>query len=96
MKNLPGRFTLLMRAEDVPEGTTVRKPTGEKQYVLRKELKIHDAPTEQRPVITYDGCYFLMHTDGINVITKDRLLAVDFPGVHALHEWVEEHCISHQ
>ena len=30
-------ITIIMEASDIPEGTTVRKPTGQKQYLMRRD-----------------------------------------------------------
>jgi hypothetical protein len=69
--------TLILPASDIPDGTTVRKPTGEKKYKLCTDIQLYgDGATV---VKTDTSIRFLVSQNGnINVIGQDQSLAVDF------------------
>lgn len=69
-------ITIIVEAWDIPLGSTVRKPTGQKHYILKDKIEFHgdNAP----PPINGDNVLFLVCQESINCIPQDTKLAVDF------------------
>ena len=61
-------FTLLMRAFEIPDGAIVTKRTGEKEYMLKRDIKIYgEAEGECREVTVKEGFVFLIPKGGGNI-----------------------------
>lgn len=72
-------LSIVTPAFEIPEGTKVRKPSGEKVYTLQKHLKLFSDPENNVPkeIHLADNLVFLIG-DSISVITDTTKLAVDF------------------
>lgn len=70
------KATLILEAGDIPEHSTVRKPTGAKKYELRHRLPLYG----EGVAITHiaDNICFMTSDSGINIIPQDTKLALDF------------------
>jgi hypothetical protein len=77
----PKRMRILMRADDVPDGSTCTKRTGEKLYVKQSRLYIHrEKGCDRRKPIEEDRTVFLISQDGnLNEISVNTMLMVDAP-----------------
>jgi len=72
------KFTLLLPLKLIPIGSTVMKPTGEKQYTTANELKVYLDASVPRPskgessqffkstISAPDDCVFLIPENGIS------------------------------
>ena len=67
--------TLILPADEIPDGTTVRKPTGQVEYILKKSLDLH-IPGDKR-TISVHGIVFLVADGSINGMPDTSRLAVD-------------------
>lgn len=70
-------ITLVVEARRIPDGTTVRKVTGQSKYVLKREITIH-MPDDKRKITT-EGMVFLMGESSINGYPESQKFAVDLP-----------------
>jgi hypothetical protein len=58
-------FKLIMRVDVVPDGATVTKIAGTKEYKVRRTLHIYaDRPEHRREVACDAGCVFLVDAEG--------------------------------
>lgn len=59
-------YQLIISLKDIPDGEVVRKVTGEKEYFVKRNLKIFtDSQTPVNKEIKCDnGCIFLIPEDG--------------------------------
>lgn len=86
-------ISLVIRAEYIVDGTEVRKPSGEKKYIVRRSINIFNENGKERTIEAYSGTIFLMPTDSddgsISAFRSDRLLAIDFDDLHEAQEFIE-------
>lgn len=73
--------TLILPAGDIPDYTKVRKPTGEKPYVLRQRLPVYGLGAitglPDKEINCDPSIVFIVSDSGVNAILKDTKLAVD-------------------
>lgn len=81
--------TLILEAGRIPDGTVVHKPTGEKQYTLRKELRVYLPDNDRRPV-TFPDVVFLVGDSYVNGVYPTTKLAVDFDDEDEAIEFLTE------
>ncbi len=83
---------LILNASDIPLGSTVTKITGEKEYILRDELKVYgENSTEPRSLKASKGTVFMVSDHGdANAVSGDTKLAwiVD---KEELLSWLRQH-----
>lgn len=92
------KITIIVEAEYVPEGREVRKPTGEKTYVMRRQgIKVYsDDYATGRPgfgdrVKVYGaGILHLTCAEHIQMVGPLNLLALDFKTVNDAKTFLEE------
>lgn len=86
---------LILEARLIPDGTEVYKVTGQKRYILRRQLKIYaqsvNGPQVElriddnyKPVFLIDG-----ESGSINVVSPDSKLRVDRE-LEEVRDFVEE------
>ena len=86
---------LILEAGLIPDGTEVSKVTGEKKYILRRQLKIYSQSVNgpkveiriddnYKPVFLVDG-----DTGSINVVSPTSKLRVDRE-LEEVREFIEE------
>lgn len=80
-------YTVVLKAEKIPDGTIVRKLTGSKEYKLRRTLKIYG---EMREEIQSEGICFLVDANGINAYRDDKEFAIDFDTTTDAIEFLQE------
>lgn len=68
------RLKLVIAAGYIPEGATVTKPTGEKEYTLTSEIKFYGEGAPEN-VKADKNIRFLVCGPSINIITTDKELA---------------------
>lgn len=67
-------ITLILSAADIPDYTTVRKPTGTKEYTFRSKLPVYGLEQE----INVDpSIVFIVSDSGVNAIPNGTKLAID-------------------
>jgi hypothetical protein len=69
-------ITIIMQAKDLHDGMTVRKPTGEKEYQLKKTLPVYGLG--QIDIKVDPSIVFLVAQTGVNAIPDTTKLAMDF------------------
>lgn len=75
------KITIIIEAQHVPEATTVRKPTGEKTYVMRREgIRVYsnDYGHKEGIVVYGAGTLHLTCAEHIQMVGPLNLLAIDF------------------
>lgn len=82
-------ITLILEAGRIPDGTTVRKPTGERQYTLRKELRVYLPDNDRRPV-TFPDVVFLIGESYVNGVYPTTKLAIDLDEDEAIQFLTDE------
>lgn len=74
-------ITLVLHAGDIPDYTKVRKPTGEKPYVLRQRLPVYGIGAitglPDKEINCDPNIVFIVSDTGVNAILKDTKLAMD-------------------
>jgi len=70
-------ITFLLDAARIPDGTHVRKVTGQNRYLLKRELKIHMPDREKSQVITSEGVVYLTSDAHISGYPDTTKFAVD-------------------
>jgi len=80
-------ITIVLDAHRIPDGTEVRKLTGQKVYVLQRQLKIY-MPGERKDA-NFDGFVFLTSDRSINGYPDTNKFAIDLPDEDAV-EFVEK------
>ena len=90
--NMPA---IVMPADNIPEGTTVTKVTGQNTYTLKRSIKIYGEQTQE---IKYgEGIMFLISPHGnITAITSDTELRVRFNNYIEMAEFIDDNLRSHQ
>ncbi len=86
-------ITLVVDAARIPDETTVRRPTGQKEYTLKREIKIHaDSSLISVPQgIKCNGdVVFLMSEGNINAVAGTTKLAIDFEDEEQSVDFLEE------
>jgi hypothetical protein len=68
-------ITLVLEASRIPDGTKVRKVTGQQEYVLQRELKVY-IPGDTRQIRT-EGIVFLTSDRSINGYPDTTKFAID-------------------
>lgn len=81
-------ITLVLESRVIPDGTTVRKVTGQQTYTLQRAVKIY-MPDDTR-MITTEGIVFLLGERAINGYPDTIKFAVDFSDEHAAIEFLQE------
>lgn len=88
-------ITLILAAVDVPEGYTVRKPTGEKEYRLFKKLPVYGL-AEMKEIQVDPSIVFLVAETGVNAIPGNTKLALDFDRPSEASGFIDNHLRSHK
>jgi len=83
------KITLSMEAKDIPEGTLVRKPQGQKTFRIRRSIAIYSA-TDVR-IVPLEGAVYLLGDKTLNEIPKEKEMCIDFRSLVALQDWIETH-----
>jgi len=78
-----------MEARYIPKGTIVRKPQGQYTFRLEQELTIYAASGTR--VTTVKDAAFLIGDKGINEISGNKRLCVDFKHPTLLTSWIKQH-----
>lgn len=65
---------LLMKAVDIPIGSTVTMRTGEKPYTITDKLRVFDAKAKAWTIPVRDGARFLVHDADVNVVSSETVL----------------------
>ncbi len=85
--------TLILEANRIPDGTRVRKVTGQQDYILQRELKVY-MPGDNRQIKT-EGIVFLTSERSINGYPDTTKFAVDLDERDAI-ELLQEITECHQ
>lgn len=89
--------TLVLAAILIPPGTTVRKVTGEKKYVLTDKLKVHGTVEGQQVEVNVPkDIFFIIAGASVNIVQPGDKFAVDFASPRDAMHFIEENLISHQ
>lgn len=90
-------LSLLLPAKFIPDGTEVRKPTGQVKYNLVRQLTVHyDKAPDKKQVIHTEGVIYLLGDTSACGYPDDRVFAVDFKSPREIVDFCDEHLISHQ
>lgn len=74
-------ITILVEAKYISEGQAVRKPTGTKPYVMRRDgIKIY---TFRGLQVFGAGVFYMQSEEHIQMVGADTFLAVDFESPRA-------------
>lgn len=87
--SLPAEEMLIEKTVD----TFVTKPTGTKEYKLKKHVDIYHETGEGNKTIKInvpDDCLFLYSDDGINMINKSDILSISFETLKELKDFVNK------
>lgn len=81
---------LILPANQIPEGATVTKRTGESEYCLRRSLKMYTAGAAMKEIKADDGCVFLVGPSGnVNIHSGETELAWVVEE-NELYYWLDE------
>ena len=76
------KVKILLKVKDIPDGTTVTKLTGTKEYEISSKFAVYGPNRESEPVKLEDGCKFMLSMDGpstgVNIVGPDRYLLCQF------------------
>lgn len=63
------KYELIMKLEDIPEYSTVRKIQGTNEYKVLSSVNIYSKTddAEKQKISTKNGCKFLVSQDGLNI-----------------------------
>lgn len=75
-------ITLIVEANRIPNGTRVRKVSGQNTYIVNHSLKIY-VPGDSREIKT-DGIVYLTSENSINGIPNTTKLAIDIDEADAI------------
>lgn len=79
---------VLLPLSVLPDNTVVSKPTGEKQYTLKRVIKIYGNNKELK---ADEGTAFLVCQSGnINAVNEAKQHAVDFDSTEDARDFLEE------
>lgn len=86
------RITIILEAQHIPEDCTVRKPTGVKTYLMRRQgIRVYSSHYASEPVTVYGaGTLHLTCADHIQMVGPEDKLALDFESVEATERFMEE------
>lgn len=75
-------LSIILPAAEIPDGTTVRKITGQQTFTLHRELKVFTVDSlpdgaAPRQVVASPGIMYLLG-NSINAIRDDTRLVIDF------------------
>lgn len=87
-------LSLVLTADQTPNGTIVRKVQGSQLYRIEDKIEIHCIGDKK--VFVENGCKYLIRDRNISVIPADMKITVDFMSAQELIEFCEERLISHQ
>lgn len=79
--------TIILPAKAIPDLRTVRKVTGQVQYVLRHKFPVYVQGQDSKTLQTLTGLagmLFLVGENGVTAISGDQRLAVDLPIAEAI------------
>jgi len=71
-------FKLLLPSNEIPLGSTVTKPTGEKKYILRNEIRIY-GPKEQIIKADDHSRFIVSETGDANAVGNETILCWHIP-----------------
>lgn len=74
-------ITLVLEASRIPDGTKVRKVTGQTEYVLQRQLKVYMPKGSENVEVKTEGVVFLTSDRSINGYPDTTRFAID------LDEW---------
>lgn len=81
---------IILHAAEIPIGSTVTKKTGEKPYILRKELTIYGKMADvPQKIVAKDVFFMIDERGGINAIPHDQELMWHV-NEHELYRWLDE------
>lgn len=75
------KTTIILQARHIPDGTTVRKPTGENEFVFRSNgvpVYTYLGKTEKNQRRILEGSLVLQSHKDISICAPEHHLAIDF------------------
>jgi hypothetical protein len=96
------KITITVEAQHIPEGTTVRKPTGSKTYLMRRDgikcyTNDYEAGAETGPVVRSGGVRVygagLLHitcAEHIQLVSLQDRLAIDFGSIEEAEVFLDK------
>lgn len=83
-------YEIIVSLKQVPDGAIVRKITGEKEYIVKRNLKIFtDAQTPVNKEIKCDNeCVFLIPNDGNICMYSESKKMIWITDRHTLYEYL--------
>ena len=74
----------------IPDGEKVRKPTGNKTYIVCRKIQIYgDLPNCRLNVEVPDNVMFMTSENSINAVTCDTRVSMDFSSPEDVMEFLE-------
>lgn len=87
------KVTIILQARYIPDGTTVRKPTGENEYVFRTNgvpVYTYLGKTEKNQRRILEGSLVLQSHKDISICAPGHHLAIDFETAEGAAAFLEE------
>jgi len=85
-----GKYKLILPLRLIPNFVFVTKPTGSKEYEVKRELPIYFEKGLSGQIKMPEGCVYLCSKDGIEVAYDDKRMAVHFDCSDELKELLDE------
>ncbi len=84
-------YRLILPVGEILDGWTVYKPTGDRPYHLKREIRIYnDDPEKSKTIIADEGTVFLCGERGsINTIPESNLVALQFEKMSDIQQYIE-------
>ena len=79
-------FKLILNAKNIPDGSVVYKPTGNKPYIIKRRVEIFGL---NETVNLPNNTRILCSEGTLNVINEEDLLAINFDSIQLLYKFVE-------
>ncbi len=85
------KLSIVLPANQIPDGTEgVRKPTGAKTYTIKHKFPVYGIEGKGEITVALNAnVVFLCSESGVNLISGDTPLAVDFDDIASAGEFLD-------